>query len=123
MIAQPVGLFSSRAPHRPNPIALSALKLTSNLISLFFKSILNLNTKWTHIFYHKNLEIDTNLGIIYVNGLDLLDETPILDIKPYVPAFDSFPGAKAGWMDDINHDPLSARNNGYQTFPYIPKKI
>ena len=35
-------------------------------------------------------------------GLDLLDGTPILDIKPYIPAFDSFPEAKAGWMDAID---------------------
>ena len=35
-------------------------------------------------------------------GLDLLDGTPILDIKPYIPAFDSFPEARAGWMDAID---------------------
>ena len=35
-------------------------------------------------------------------GLDLLDGTPILDIKPYIPAFDSFPEARAGWMDIID---------------------
>jgi tRNA (Thr-GGU) A37 N-methylase len=34
--------------------------------------------------------------------LDLLDGTPILDIKPYIPAFDSFPDANAGWMDMID---------------------
>lgn len=60
-----VGLFCSRAPHRPNPIALSALKISS---------------------------VDVKSGIIEVVGLDLLDGTPVLDIKPYVPAFDSFPG-------------------------------
>ena len=70
-----VGLFCSRAPHRPNPIALSALKVTS---------------------------VDVEKGIIEVIGLDLLDGTPILDIKPYVPAFDAFPDARAGWMDDID---------------------
>jgi len=70
-----VGLFCSRAPHRPNPIALSALKVTS---------------------------VDSVNGIIEVIGLDLLDGTPILDIKPYVPAFDAFPDARAGWMDDID---------------------
>ena len=70
-----VGLFCSRAPHRPNPIALSALKVTG---------------------------VDTVKGIIDVIGLDLLDGTPILDIKPYVPAFDAFPDARAGWMDDID---------------------
>ena len=44
----------------------------------------------------------TIIGIIEVIGLDLLDGTPILDIKPYVPAFDAFPDARAGWMDDID---------------------
>jgi tRNA (Thr-GGU) A37 N-methylase len=34
-----------------------------------------------------------------VGGVDMLDGTPLLDIKPYAPAFDSFPGAKAGWLD------------------------
>ncbi len=71
----PVGLFCSRAPHRPNPIALSALKIVS---------------------------VDVAKGVIEVIGLDLLDGTPVLDIKPYVPAFDAFPEARAGWMDDID---------------------
>ena len=31
--------------------------------------------------------------------LDILDGTPVLDIKPYVPRFDAFPGARAGWLD------------------------
>ena len=37
-----------------------------------------------------------------VQGLDLLDGTPILDIKPYVPYCDSFPDARAGWVDDLD---------------------
>jgi tRNA-Thr(GGU) m(6)t(6)A37 methyltransferase TsaA len=61
---QEVGLFSSRAPHRPNPIALSALQIVN---------------------------VDVQNGIIEVYGLDLLNDTPILDIKPYIPAFDAFP--------------------------------
>lgn len=83
-----VGLFASRAPHRPNPIAMSALEVTS---------------------------IDMENGCIYVNGLDLLNNTPVIDIKPYIPAFDSFSDAKAGWMDTITTDVVDARNNGYQT--------
>eukprot|EP00596_Hydrurales_sp_CCMP1899_P001197 CAMPEP_0119037294 /NCGR_PEP_ID=MMETSP1177-20130426/5573_1 /TAXON_ID=2985 /ORGANISM="Ochromonas sp, Strain CCMP1899" /LENGTH=303 /DNA_ID=CAMNT_0006998367 /DNA_START=352 /DNA_END=1263 /DNA_ORIENTATION=- len=84
---EPVGLFASRAPHRPNPIALSALKVTG---------------------------VDVAAGIINVFGLDLLDGTPVLDIKPYVAAFDSFPDARAGWMDDLTKDKESARETGYQ---------
>lgn len=82
-----VGLFCSRAPHRPNPIALSCLKVT---------------------------HVDAAAGIITVRGLDLLDDTPVLDIKPYIPAFDAFPDARSGWMDDITEDPLDGRENGYQ---------
>ncbi len=82
-----VGLFSSRAPHRPNPIALSALSI---------------------------LHVDHSEGVIYVQGSDLLNDTPILDIKPYLPAFDSFPEARAGWMDLISPNRTEARLHGYQ---------
>jgi len=82
-----VGLFASRAPHRPNPIALSCLKVT---------------------------RVDASKGEIHVLGLDLLHDTPVLDVKPYCPAFDAFPGARSGWMDDIYPDPLEAREEGYQ---------
>ncbi|MCB1571161.1 MAG: SAM-dependent methyltransferase, partial [Xanthomonadales bacterium] len=37
-----------------------------------------------------------------VRGIDLLDGTPVLDIKPYVPYADSFPGSVAGWIDEID---------------------
>ncbi len=49
------GLFSTRSPHRPNPIALSVTKL---------------------------LEINNN--VLYIQGIDLIDETPVIDIKPYI---------------------------------------
>jgi len=65
------GLFSTRAPARPNRIGISAVKLVS-------------------------VESD---GIV-VEESDVLDGTPLLDIKPYVPAFDSYPHAKAGWLDE-----------------------
>ena len=87
MPPESVGLFSSRAPHRPNPLALSALKVTG---------------------------VDIERGIIHVYGIDLIEGTPVLDIKPYIPAFDSFPSARAGWMDTICPDPLVSRSNGYQ---------
>ncbi len=66
------GLFATRSPDRPNPLGLSAVEL---------------------------LRVDgCNL---HVRGIDLLDGTPILDIKPYVPYADAFPDAKAGWIDEI----------------------
>ena len=66
------GTLATRAPHRPNPIGLSAVRL---------------------------LKIEKNLLI--VEGVDLLDNTPILDIKPYVSYCDSFPQAKCGYVDDL----------------------
>jgi tRNA-Thr(GGU) m(6)t(6)A37 methyltransferase TsaA len=64
------GLFSTRAPCRPNPIGLSPVRLQS--------------------IRGTTLE---------VSGLDVVDGTPLLDIKPYVPEFDSFPDSRAGWLD------------------------
>jgi tRNA-Thr(GGU) m(6)t(6)A37 methyltransferase TsaA len=66
------GLFATRSPHRPNPIGISAVKL---------------------------LAVD---GLkITVGECDLVDGTPILDIKPYIPAVDSFPNANTGWLKDV----------------------
>ena len=64
-----VGTFASRSPYRPNPIGLSCVRL---------------------------LKID---GLtLYVDEADLLNGTPVLDIKPYIPMADAFPEAKAGWV-------------------------
>ena len=63
-----VGVFASRSPHRPSPIGVSVAKLES-------------------------IEGDT----LYLSGTDLVDGTPILDIKPYIPAYDAVPRAKSGW--------------------------
>lgn len=63
------GLFSTRAPHRPNPIALSSVELVSA----------------------RGL-------VLELARIDLLDGTPVLDIKPYVAYADSFPDARAGWL-------------------------
>ena len=66
-----VGTFASRSPYRPNPIGLSCVRL---------------------------LKID---GLtLYVDEADLLNGTPVLDIKPYIPMADAFPEAKAGWVED-----------------------
>jgi len=64
------GLFATRAPCRPNPIGLSVLRL---------------------------VRIEKN--ILHVSGIDMLDGTAVLDIKPYAPQFDAFPDSKAGWLD------------------------
>lgn len=70
-----VGVFASRAPYRPNPIGLSCVRLVA--------------------VRGRTLEIAE---------ADLLDGTPILDIKPYIPAADAFPDAKAGWVDAQSAD-------------------
>jgi tRNA-Thr(GGU) m(6)t(6)A37 methyltransferase TsaA len=63
------GLFATRAPRRPNPIGLSVVKL---------------------------LEMEGK--IIKIENIDIVDGTPLLDIKPYVPAFDAFSDATSGWV-------------------------
>ncbi|MDZ4663069.1 MAG: tRNA (N6-threonylcarbamoyladenosine(37)-N6)-methyltransferase TrmO [Pseudomonadota bacterium] len=68
-----VGVFASRSPHRPNPIGQSALKL-------------------------ERIDLVAKNGIeIHVSGLDILDGSPLLDIKPYLSYADSIPEAKSGW--------------------------
>jgi len=75
-----VGVFASRSPFRPNNLGLSAVKI---------------------------IRIDSENGgpLIYISGADLLDGTPIYDIKPYVPYADSIPGA----LDGFAHEPDRAK--------------
>lgn len=75
-----VGVFASRAPYRPNPIGLSCVEL------------------------HSIQDLRLNTG-----PHDLLDGTPILDIKPYLPYADSVPEAKCGWVDNVANDPWEVR--------------
>jgi tRNA-Thr(GGU) m(6)t(6)A37 methyltransferase TsaA len=67
------GVLATRSPHRPNSIGLSAVEL---------------------------LKIEGRT--LHLRGVDLLDGTPVLDIKPYVPYADAFPEAKAGWIDELD---------------------
>ena len=67
------GVFATRSPFRPNPIGLSSVKL-------------------------ERIEIDTKLGpVLHVSGADLMDGTPIYDIKPYIAYTDSHPEAISGF--------------------------
>lgn len=66
------GLFATRSPHRPNPIGLTSVPLLS-------------------------VEGRT----LSIGPVDLLDGTPILDIKPYIPTVDSWPDARTGWLDEV----------------------
>lgn len=67
----PRGVFATRAPTRPNPIGLSIVRL---------------------------LGIEDS--ILRVDDIDILDGTPLLDLKPYVPQFDDRPGARIGWLEN-----------------------
>lgn len=72
-----IGVFASRSPFRPNPIGLSSVKLTG---------IEKTEAEGT---------------VLYVSGADLLDMTPIYDIKPYLPSSDSHPEALGGYADEF----------------------
>ncbi len=68
------GVLATRSPHRPNALGLTAVELVS---------------------------VDAEARTLRVRGLDMLDGTPVLDVKPYVPYADAFPGARAGWVDEV----------------------
>ena len=72
-----MGVFATRSPFRPNPIGLSSVKLVG-------------------------VERTSDRGdVLIVSGADLLDGTPIYDIKPYLPFTDSHPDAVGGFADDV----------------------
>ena len=72
-----MGVFATRSPFRPNNLGLSSVKL-------------------------EKIEFDQELGpILHISGADLMNETPIYDIKPYLPYADSHPDAKGGFTDHI----------------------
>jgi len=65
----PRGLFATRSPNRPNPIGLTIVKL-----------------------------LERKGNVLRVKGVDMLDGTPLLDIKPYVPKFDQKDNVEIGWL-------------------------
>lgn len=77
-----MGLFATRSPHRPNPIGLSLVELVE-------------------------IKNDT---LIFA-GADLVEGTPILDIKPYLPQFESVPEARRGWTADVQSAPIEVSFN------------
>ena len=70
MDTEPKGLFATRAPKRPNPIGISVVQLDK---------IVN--------------------GVLHIQNVDILDGTPLLDIKPYVPDFDAQVKVCTGWLE------------------------
>lgn len=83
MDVKPRGVFATRAPCRPNPIGISVVRL---------------------------LEIREN--IIYVQDLDIIDGTPLLDVKPYVPVFDIRKVENIGWLGNVIHKTRKTVDDG-----------
>jgi len=77
-----IGVFATRSPYRPNPLGLSSVKL---------EGIFNDGENGT---------------VIEVSGADLVDNTPIYDIKPYIPYTDCHTDARGGFSEDVFNDNL-----------------
>ena len=77
------GVFATRAPSRPNPIGISVVRLR---------------------------RVEKN--ILYVRDLDVVDGTPLLDIKPYVPEFDVREVNKTGWLEKEVHKLSTSKDDG-----------
>jgi tRNA-Thr(GGU) m(6)t(6)A37 methyltransferase TsaA len=82
MDTQERGVFATRSPLRPSHLGLSITQVIS---------------------------IDDN--IVTIKGIDILDGTPLIDIKPYIPQFDGVKGVKTGWMDKSKSEINSARSD------------
>lgn len=77
------GVFATRAPRRPNPIGMSVVQLDG-----------------------------VRDGILSVRNIDVLDGTPLLDIKPYVPAFDAPARVRTGWLETGGKHVVTRRSDG-----------
>ncbi len=79
------GVFATRHPQRPNAIGLSLVRL-----------------------------VRVEEGVLHLEDLDVLDGTPLLDIKPFIPRFDCVEGARGGWTEAVNE--TDARQRGQRGF-------
>ncbi len=70
MDSEPHGVFATRSPSRPNPIGLSIVRLLSIKVT-----------------------------VLHIENIDIIDGTPLIDIKPYVPEFDDYPADRIGWLE------------------------
>lgn len=74
-----IGVFASRSPHRPNPIGLSLVQI-----------------------------LEVLPDGLWLGGVDLVNGTPILDIKPYIPEVEAIPEAQSGWVDEVQASDMKA---------------
>ena len=77
------GIFATRAPARPNPIGISIVRL---------------------------IRVEEN--VLHIQDVDIVDGTPLLDIKPYVPEFDMREVKKIGWLEKNIHKLSTSKDNG-----------
>lgn len=82
------GIFATRAPCRPNPLGMSLVRL-----------------------------VRREGAVLHISGVDVLDGTPLLDIKPYAPRYDTVDHPRGGWTDDV--DEATAQERGRRG--YVPK--
>jgi tRNA-Thr(GGU) m(6)t(6)A37 methyltransferase TsaA len=80
------GVFATRAPCRPNAVGLSIVEL-----------------------------VRREGNVLHLDGVDILDGTPLLDIKPYTAKFDRFETARNGWQDEVDEE--AARQRGRRAYP------
>jgi tRNA-Thr(GGU) m(6)t(6)A37 methyltransferase TsaA len=77
------GVFATRSPSRPNPIGLSVVRL---------------------------IKVEKN--ILEIQNVEIIDGTPVLDIKPYVPEFTTNDGVKIGWLEENVHKLQQSKDDG-----------
>lgn len=77
------GVFATRAPTRPNPIGISTVRLLS-----------------------------VRANVLEIEGVDMLNGTPLLDIKPYVPEFDDEPHVRIGWLERVRGRSRTGKSDG-----------
>lgn len=88
------GVFATRSPHRPNPIGLTCVPL-----------------------------LDVDGLVLTVGPLDLVDGTPVLDIKPYIRTIDAFPDSKLGWIGEVEETLLNSRRFGIEVSAFARRQL
>lgn len=77
------GVFATRSPARPNPVGFSIVRIA-----------------------------EIRGSRIFIDGVDIVDGTPLLDIKPYVPQFDAVTVEKTGWLENNAHKHATTKDDG-----------